>query len=286
MSVSIVIPAYNASRYIEACFRSIADQDYLPSEVIIIDDASLDDTRAQVQRCRAILPCPVIVCSNTVNRGNSISRNRGISLSSFPWLAFLDVDDKWEPNHLKSLIIRLRETQASFVYSGVRVIDYETGNELDGGYDIPPAQAMIPHSFYGQNFIMPSQVMVRRSINPGFVWFNPKYTIASDADCWLSLYHLGATFAYTGLQTCLYQKSPHSLSSDSLKRCIAFARRMSDYERLGDFPIPILRKKARDYWYAAARICWRCNPIAASKFLLYSLISNILSLIPPHSWAR
>ncbi len=275
ISVSVIIPAYNASRYVKDCFKTIAAQEYGPSEVVVVDDASVDDTIAQIHRYSAILPCPIIVHSNKSNLGVSMSRNRGILMSSFPWLAFLDVDDQWEANHLGSLISRLAETSATFLYSGVSVIDYETGVELGGGYDVPPADAKIPGSFYFQNFIMPSQVLVSRHILPDATWFNPRYAFAEDAHCWLRLWHSGACFAYTGIRTCLYQKTTRSLSSDALKSCVELARMMRDLEGLGDFPIFLIRKKARNYWYAASRICWRSRPARASLYLFYSLIDHI-----------
>ncbi|APE32120.1 hypothetical protein BOX17_14870 [Halomonas aestuarii] len=89
-TVSVIIPAYNVSPYVQEALHSLSRQDVLPDEVIIIDDGSLDDTLAVIQAFPH--PYPVRILS-TGNQGQGAARNLGISLSSGDYIYFFDADD-------------------------------------------------------------------------------------------------------------------------------------------------------------------------------------------------
>lgn len=89
--VSVVIPTYNRVGTILAAVRSVLDQDYAPLEVIVVDDASSDDTphvlSAFADRVRYV--------RHESNRGASAARNTGIQTARGEYVAFLDSDDTW-----------------------------------------------------------------------------------------------------------------------------------------------------------------------------------------------
>ena len=86
---SVIIPAYNAERYIRKAVESCLGQTYAPYEIIVIDDASTDSTAAIAES----FPSPVRVIRLAKNSGVSVARNRGVEASTGDWLAFLDADD-------------------------------------------------------------------------------------------------------------------------------------------------------------------------------------------------
>jgi glycosyltransferase involved in cell wall biosynthesis len=98
-TVSVVIPVYNRAVFLASCLESVGRQDTdAPVEVIVVDDAS-DDTSASVA---ADMGATVI--SLPVNGGPSVARNAGIERAKGQWIAFLDSDDRWAPEHLRVLL--------------------------------------------------------------------------------------------------------------------------------------------------------------------------------------
>ena len=98
-SISVIIPAYNAEKYIGEAIESALNQTRPAKEIIVVDDASTDRT-AEIARSFGER---VKVLVNEVNSGPGHSRNAGVAASTGDYLAFLDADDKWLPVHLENL---------------------------------------------------------------------------------------------------------------------------------------------------------------------------------------
>lgn len=97
----MIVPAYNTAKYITRTIESVLGQTEQSVEVIVVDDASTDDT-AQV--VRGIPDERVRLFVNEQNRGPSYSRNRGISEAKGEWIAPLDSDDWFAPERLERLL--------------------------------------------------------------------------------------------------------------------------------------------------------------------------------------
>jgi teichuronic acid biosynthesis glycosyltransferase TuaG len=100
---SVVIPAYNSEKTIEACLRSVVAQVLIPLQVLIIDDASCDGTRAAVRRCEKQFAAAGIELQYLrlpQNAGPSVARNLGIRGAKGTYVAFLDADDAWAGDKL------------------------------------------------------------------------------------------------------------------------------------------------------------------------------------------
>lgn len=103
--VSVVIPAYNAAKFIVDALDSITRQTCRPKEIIVVDDGSADETSAVVQQWIADAGGDVPVQLRTqANQGAPATRNNGIKQASGQWIALLDADDIWEPWHLAQLL--------------------------------------------------------------------------------------------------------------------------------------------------------------------------------------
>lgn len=97
-TVSIIIPSYNRGYCIEACIRSALVQSYVNIEVIVVDDASTDDTRERVE---SIADFRLHYVAHGRNRGGAAARNTGIRHATGEYIAFLDSDDRWLPDKLE-----------------------------------------------------------------------------------------------------------------------------------------------------------------------------------------
>ncbi|PKU93552.1 Glycosyl transferase family 2 [Bifidobacterium thermophilum] len=106
--VSIIIPVYNGSRYLEECLRSIIGQDYSNLEIIIVDDGSTDDS-ASIAKNIASCDQRIIVLTQ-VNAGPGAARNLGLSCASGEYILFVDSDDLLIRNAVSNSV-RLAETK-------------------------------------------------------------------------------------------------------------------------------------------------------------------------------
>lgn len=122
--LSVVIPLYNREDYIGITVQSILNQTLLPARIVIVDDGSPDNSAAVV---RAINN-PLIHLIQQENRGVSAARNRGIAAVKTDYVAFVDADDEWLPNHLERLEhLLLRYPQCGVV--GTLYYQREKGGE-------------------------------------------------------------------------------------------------------------------------------------------------------------
>jgi glycosyltransferase involved in cell wall biosynthesis len=95
MRISVITPCHNAGRWIAQALGSVAAQTYPAHEVIVVDDASSDHSVAEINRSGV----PVTLLHVDV-RNAAAARNAGIEAASGDWIALLDADDIWYPNHL------------------------------------------------------------------------------------------------------------------------------------------------------------------------------------------
>ena len=101
--VSVVMAVYNGESYVEEALQSIRNQTFPPSELIIVDDASTDNTGEIVQKFASTAEFATRVLRNNQNEGQGFSLGRGVSVATGNLIAFIDADDFWFPSRLQSL---------------------------------------------------------------------------------------------------------------------------------------------------------------------------------------
>jgi glycosyltransferase involved in cell wall biosynthesis len=192
MSISVVIPTYNGSRFIAETLESVLAQSLQPDEVLVIDDGSTDDTAAIAESFAPRVR--VIRCSN---QRQSAARNFGAQQASSEWIALIDHDDIWEPNKLEEQMEEIaRYPEADLCYTGL-VLLIQKGDSATLGpvWGVPPAKDIRKALFSGVTFL-PSSVLIRRSTLLSVNGFDPKICNGNeDYDMWLRLLHAGAKFA-------------------------------------------------------------------------------------------
>src|SRR5262245_35487698 len=106
--ITAVIPTYNRAAVLKRAIESVLNQTCRPQQVIVVDDGSKDDTErvcAEYRSCVEYIRQP--------NAGASAARNRGIIAARNDWIAFLDSDDYWTPQHLERMLSAIRETKSA-----------------------------------------------------------------------------------------------------------------------------------------------------------------------------
>ncbi|MGE0722884.1 MAG: glycosyltransferase family 2 protein [Alphaproteobacteria bacterium] len=121
--MSVVVPAFNAERTLAAALESIPADPWPPIEVIVVDDASTDATRAVAEafgRRRA----GVKLAALPQNRGPGAARNTGMRLARGAFVGFLDADDRYGPRFVTELLeLFLVAPEAAVAASSVRIVD-------------------------------------------------------------------------------------------------------------------------------------------------------------------
>lgn len=113
--VSVIMPAYNASNYIEEAINSVIAQTYTNWELIIVDDGSTDMTTEKVQSCLENENRIQYFYQENGKQGKA--RNLGISKASGSYIAFLDADDLWLPEKLEIQLQEIKEKNVDLVFS-------------------------------------------------------------------------------------------------------------------------------------------------------------------------
>ncbi|WP_101675553.1 glycosyltransferase family 2 protein [Alloalcanivorax mobilis] len=130
---SVVIPAYNYGYCLERAVLSALDQDDGALEVIVIDDGSTDNTD-QVMATLAERHGHRLTLLRQHNQGQAAVRNRGVVVSRYPWLIFLDADDELLPGALIALRHAIRENPPSrLVIGGYQVEEHEVVKRREPG---------------------------------------------------------------------------------------------------------------------------------------------------------
>jgi len=106
-TVSVIIPAFNAAAFIEEALASVAASEQVDAEIVVVDDGSSDGTPELVRAWSSKHARPVLVIHQE-NSGISVARNVGILESRGEFLAFLDADDCFLPQHLYRLLQALK----------------------------------------------------------------------------------------------------------------------------------------------------------------------------------
>lgn len=117
--ISIVIPVYNAGRYLKRCIDSIWNQTYTDWEIIAIDDGSSDDSLEILEECKKYIKDKLIIISQE-NRGVARTRNRGIEVSQGDYLMFIDNDDYIDRDYLESYVDVIERENCDCVIGGFR----------------------------------------------------------------------------------------------------------------------------------------------------------------------
>lgn len=115
--VSVIVPAYNAEKYLEACLDSICEQTYPVLEILVVNDGSKDLT-ASIIRSRAEQDARIIPYYNE-NHGVSYSRNFGLEHCTGEYVTFVDADDLVAPDFIAQMIHDLEEADADIAVIGV-----------------------------------------------------------------------------------------------------------------------------------------------------------------------
>ncbi len=183
--VSVVIPAYNAEKFIVQALDSLVAQTYPAVEVIVVDDGSRDATSDVVARAH-----PSVRCIRQPNGGASSARNRGVQEARGELVAFLDADDAWHPDKLRAQVALMRRhPDVLLSRTGLSEVPLTTLAPFPDVADGLPEHRLI--ASLGPSLLSPyfatSTVMVRRQAFLDVGAFDTALKVAEDVDLYLRI---------------------------------------------------------------------------------------------------
>ena len=158
--VSVLMPCFNVEQTIERSLRSIANQAYSEIEVVIVDDGSKDNSLKLIQNFQWPSNIHVNVISRN-NRGFLPSLVEAFEASHGEFLARLDADDYWGPNHLSDLVAKLQE-ERNLVLVGSSAIKISADGGILGDYLVPLADHEIRKYMPNDNPFVHSSIVMKR----------------------------------------------------------------------------------------------------------------------------
>ena len=212
--VSVIMPAYNAEKYIAEAIHSVIQQTYTNWELIVIDDGSADRT--------AFIVKDLIGGNDRIkylyqdNGGQGKARNNGLKHAKGEYIAFLDADDLWVPDKLLIQIRMMSGTRSDLIFCDAYVFEGKPGSEkrinINPGY-YRGEEAV--HKFLFCNYIPILTVLVKRSALEKVNGFSEAKEIqnAEDYHLWLRLLINGNLFL--GIDTPLAYYRIHLASATS-----------------------------------------------------------------------
>ena len=158
--VSVVMPAYNAEKYIGTAIASVVDQTIDDWELIVVDDCSTDGTYGIVVEMAK--KDPRIKCyRNEKNLGVAKTRNFGLDVCTGEYVALLDSDDVWYKDKMQRQLELLRSSNADIAFCSYAIVD-EFGNKKCADF-IVPSKTTYEQSLI-QSVISCSTVVLSREI--------------------------------------------------------------------------------------------------------------------------
>lgn len=214
--VSVVIPAYNAARFISETIDSVLAQTFDAYEVIVINDGSPDTEALEGvlapygERVRYL---------KQENRGAAAARNAGVLAARGPYVAFLDSDDSWMESYLVEQLRFIEDAEPAYdlVYTDALL----TGESPLAGktfMEIAPSEGVVTFEklLTDECNLITSGVVARRQILLDVGLFDEALRRAQDYDLWLRLAKAGARIGYQRKVLIRYRCHSDSLSGDAL----------------------------------------------------------------------
>lgn len=165
MKVSIIIPVYNVSEYVERCIYSVISQTHTDLECIIVDDCTPDDS---IEKCEKLIanyngPINFIIIHHNHNRGLSAARNTGIEKATGEYLFFLDSDDEISKDAIELLLNEVYSNPNAEI-----VIGNTYSQPHDDYYELTPNN--FPYRINNNNYQIRIVFFSNQSVIPVMAW--------------------------------------------------------------------------------------------------------------------
>ena len=222
--ISIIVPVYNAEKFIKETIDSVLSQDLDNWELLLVDDCSTDTSREIIKqfdddRIRLIL--------QEENKCAYAARNRGLSEADGRYIAFLDADDLWSPDKLSKELAFLKENNAGFVFTSYEFAD---AAGVGNGSVVKVPKTLPFRKALHNTIIFTSTVMIDRCVIPDDLIKMP-HIKSEDTATWWNILKAGYTAYGLNENLVRYRRVSGTLSAnkvEALRRIWVLLRKIAE----------------------------------------------------------
>ncbi|MEN8833412.1 MAG: glycosyltransferase family 2 protein [Pacificibacter sp.] len=212
--ISIILPVFNAERFLESTLETVLSQTFQDWELIAVDDGSTDRS-AQILERAASTQSRIRVFCHPLRQGAFAARNTGIDHAKGAYIAFLDADDLWHPTKLAAQLSFMSRTGHAFCCTDFEVMDAQE-NTIGQRFAKPRVdkQQLLLCNTIGTSTVMISRALMQKHRFPALA-------LRQDYALWLNI--LSHHPECTGLNAALarYRRHPASLSASIWRSALA-----------------------------------------------------------------
>ena len=208
--ISIIVPVYNAEKFIKATIDSVLAQDFTDFELLLVDDRSSDSSCELIE---SYDDPRVKLIRQEENKGAYAARNRGLTEADGRYIAFLDADDLWEKDKLSKELKFMQDNNAGFVFTSYEFADADgVGNGA-----VVKVPKILPYKKALHNtIIFTSTVMIDRCIIPDELIKMP-HIKSEDTATWWNIMAAGYTAYGLNENLVKYRRVSGTLSANKVE---------------------------------------------------------------------
>jgi len=284
--VSVIIPCYNAQKWLAEAIDSCLQQTYSRIEIIVVDDGSTDDSLEIIKSYG-----DQVIWESGQNRGGNFARNRGLALSKGDYVQYLDADDYLLPEKIEKQVRCLEETGADIVYS-----DWRHKRHLTNGTSVlesikvcGPKKDFLESLLADEGWVAPVALLFTRAVIDKSEQWDEDLTAGQDRDFLMSAAINGAKFVYQPGCHSIYRRYGNTTVSTSCKvrwlesHCLVVEKAERKLCQLGKFSTKYRQALARFYYDAARNYLYKDYPNRIEEFSYANylhFLEKVLRLYP------
>lgn len=219
--ISVIMPAYNCEKFLAKAIKSVQNQTYSNWELIIVDDASTDNT-LKIAKNAEIDDQRIKVIKMKQNSGVSVCRNTAVNVAEGRYLAFLDSDDVWSKNKLQHQLDFMQRNQVALCHTAYAFMN-ENNEVMAKGKVNVDFEVDLPKYMKTTQIGMSSVMIDHQKINN--VHFPEDRELCEDARVWMALLRKGQKFYGLNEVLVLYRIRSKQLSHNKMKMAVSSLKR-------------------------------------------------------------
>lgn len=231
-TVSIIVPIYNAEKYIVETIRHVVAQTYTDWELLLVVDGCGDRSAQVIQEYKEMAgESRLRLLVREENQGAAKARNRGLQEARGRYIAYVDADDLWMPEKLELELQFMKEKQAAFVFSGYEFADQDgtgTGKVVHVPEQLDYRKALRNTTIFTSTVLFDTERIPRELLEMPDIK-------SEDTALWWKVLRNGYTAYGLDQNLVLYRRPARSLSSNKLE---AIRRIWNLYRRAEGLSVP------------------------------------------------
>ena len=273
-AVSVCIPSWHGEPFLPEALASVAAQTCRDWELVLVEDGSKDGAEAMVRAFGAEREQPVTYLRNARNLGLPATRNRAACAARGEFIAMLDADDRWRPEHLETALDVVSRAGADVVFSAAEKRDGHSGKLVGYMQARPEEIDDLPAALFQRCFLVPTGTLVRRQALFDVGLHDPAIRYCDDLELWFRLLRAGKRFRYTGKVSCEYRQHAGAMTA---RKAEMLVYRAFVYERYRDWdavPAIVRRRRRGLAWSRAALHTLKRDPARGLRYFVQALRSR------------